>query len=1087
MKPTSNLYDLSGPTTNLPSLLLISASAGTGKTFSITDLAVRWMLETLSVPEELLMVTFSRSAARELKAKLRERVESWREALSSYSSGQPIDSKLGVDELRVQSVLSSINLEKALGHIEAILSNLDEVSARTIHSFVGSISESEANNGVGAEGLTARAVAEELIWTSTTATGEILAALENSGDTANLTTRMEVLTKRTVSAVKAVSSAGGVGPTRARFASSSRSTLQEVVENAFQRIETMRFDEGITTFDGIVKDIADQLEHQPDELISRIRHQFKLVMIDEFQDTDKLQWSIFYKLFRDPQFPNATKMVLVGDPKQAIYGFRGGDVEVFRSQESEILSALVTESKQVATLDRNWRSTEPVVAGYNFFFKFAESQGWSLENNHAEDTGSPSGGYVPVFAEKVGEGRFEIRQVLEAVTKAQEKIEEDVCREVISLIEKMKANPQWGQSESDIAILCRRTGHLASIGRALQRHGVVTVNVRVDNVFASEAARQVRTLLWILDEPSNPKRSRLLSSLWFETRESDLEPMLELFEKRSFASVHRHLLAGPTVNRVLLQPEGERKYTDLEHLCELIDIEFPGRSNPLIIRRWLEERHSEVELGEDESAQRRIESDANAVRLTTAHSSKGLEWKHVLIPDLHYSRPKVTIDSWTDREGRVVDVGSVAGQSTVGVAAEREIDEIRRLIYVALTRGVQTVIAWSPNKVGKATDPKSYGPWIQLVNSYAAAEELEADLALWRLAFPGRPLALPTYKVVGAEGQELTPPSTSVPKTREKPVYVPATVVDEAIRRWSYTSLHLAEVLSESGLSTEVSAGFDAGAEAESKESSDTTRVGRGLFGDDGGASLGNALHRFFEHTVGAPESNEEYGRQVLRDAYAEFGLKEDPDKYFDLCQTLMTFPLGAALQNKSLADFAGQRGVRVSNEMRFTLPLTPGSGNSRIRDICQAALEHDPVGPFVEFFRSLKELRTDGDALLQGFLTGSLDLILDVGDTEQPKLVVVDYKSNSLARTNTFSRESLAQEMSVSGYPMQALLYTVALYRYLRLRRGVEAEKALGGVLYYYLRGALVESKFGDGLMYWDLPPALTIAVSNILDGVAE
>ena len=1073
-------FDLKESTDRLPSLLMISASAGTGKTYTITDLAARWMLENNQRPESLLMVTFSKDAARELKTKLRSRVQKWIEALEETAIGSDELDSNEVPREAARLVAAKLGTEVALGRMRSILSDLDEVSARTIHSFIGTITKVDAKKQTNAQSLVERAVNEELIWRANTETMTVQQALRSSGKKAKLESRMKSLNKRMRLAVDRMASAGEY----VSLQNDNDSGFTALLTRARARVDKLRQDEGVSTFDGMISDLAGELHEGAESLATALRDQFKLVMIDEFQDTDKLQWQIFQTLFRDPSYGPVTSMVLVGDPKQAIYGFRGGDVEVFRAQQQEI-QQIESPNSKLAVLETNYRSNKPVVAAYNGLFLFANEAKWPLasvvpssESTSGEELSALT--YRPVLAAKGGDGRFEIRRVAGNVTGARPIIVRDVRNEVVRLL-------RSGVAAADIAILCTQKEQLKAIGRELRRHNVLSVNVRVDSVFGSDAAWQLRTLLWMLDEPNNPRRVKLLPTIWFELAPSDISELSLLVETDGFAAVHRRLLNGRTLRRVLGLSQGERSYTDLEHLCELIDMEFPKASSPLVIQRWLEEMHEDAANADDESARRRIESDANAVRLTTVHSSKGLEWRHVLVADLHLSDPETTINSFTTGEGRVIDVASIVGiegSDLERIAESRRIDENRRLIYVALTRGKESVVAWIH------AEPKGAAPFAELVAKIAteiSAEEKLAYLESWRDAFPGVPVEFPVVRLVDEDHFRSFPDETATPKeTRLLPIYEAAGTVNEAKRRWSYSGLGISSlVVSDTewdAAVVEVATVKDEDVELDDGTDEDP---GRSVFGTLRGASLGLALHRYFELVIGGRELSAEEKRKTLDQAFGEFGLLDVPDLMPALLDQLLYRPLGPFFKGKCFDDYANTANDLVSAEMRFTLPLAGGRDDDRLLEITRLACELDPSGPFYDFFTTLLTTPHYATRLTQGYLTGSLDLVVNVGTRVEPVMVVVDYKTNGAPVSKKYDPESLNQEMAKSGYPMQALLYTVALFRFIRSRTSVaKPEELIGGVLYYYVRGALVNASPQDGLMTWQVPPALVVAVSDALDG---
>jgi exodeoxyribonuclease V beta subunit len=171
---------------------------------------------------------------------------------------------------------------------------------------------------------------------------------------------------------------------------------------------------------------------------------------------------------------------------------------------------------------------------------------------------------------------------------------------------------------------------------------------------------------------------------------------------------------------------------------------------------------------------------------------------------------------------------------------------------------------------------------------------------------------------------------------------------------------------------------------------------------------------------------------------------------------------------------------------MRFTLPLrgTYEDGHDRLRGIGALVVEGDPEGPYRRFFEDIANTSVREPRLLEGFLTGSIDLVAQVGSGADQRFVVVDYKTNVLKVSDNYGALNLIPEMAMSGYPLQGLLYSVALHRFLKTRlRHYVPHQHLGGMTYYYVRGATNAANDPDiGLANWKVPANVVVSVSDYL-----
>ena len=226
----------------------------------------------------------------------------------------------------------------------------------------------------------------------------------------------------------------------------------------------------------------------------------------------------------------------------------------------------------------------------------------------------------------------------------------------------------------------------------------------------------------------------------------------------------------------------------------------------------------------------------------------------------------------------------------------------------------------------------------------------------------------------------------------------------------------------------------------------------------------------------------------IVRQAFTAQGLGLDDAGLVDVTsqfECLLTTPLGELFDHVSLDGLGQSEGITTANEMRFTLPLEgTGSATDRLIDIGKIASDVEPDGPYADFFSTLAAGEYRPTRLFQGFLVGSIDLVAEVGDPG--RFVVLDYKSNLLKDASSYAPDELRGEMALSGYPLQGLLYSVALHRFLARRlKDYSPEQHLGGICYLYVRGPLLEGQGPDaGLATWKIPTETVIGVSDLLAG---
>ena len=557
--------------------------------------------------------------------------------------------------------------------------------------------------------------------------------------------------------------------------------------------------------------------------------------------------------------------------------------------------------------------------------------------------------------------------------------------------------------------------------------------------------------------------------------------------------------------------------TDLRHVAQLLhDAAVTEGVSPTALANWLGRRIQEADRdGEKEERTRRLESDAQAVQVITVHRSKGLEFPVVLIPYAWdgYAFPidvPVFHDPGNGNE-RSIDVGcpgSVLSEHRKLQEAEEQ-GESLRLLYVALTRARhQAVLWWAGAKDTKNSslsrllfdrEPDGQIP--------ASGKKAQSDGAV-AAAFTALGPEVSVERVVEPA---LNRWQGDVERSSELGVTVFDRDLDMNWKRASYSSITNAvheqpAITSEPEGAAELtldeeSAGVPrrplARAASESGEDEVNARtVPLGLAAMPGGTLVGTLIHGVLEKVAfDAPDLVAEVDAALRQEqAYYNVDLGNHRDVVRGL-RTAIESPLGPATGLR-LRDVTRENRL---DELGFELPLVGGDdatarqdGDLRVADIATLLTQHlDPADPIHAYADRLRD-PVFGDDPLRGFLTGSLDLVLRLPDG---RFMLADYKTNRLGAADEtltawhYRPAAIEAEMAEAHYPLQALLYSVALHRYLRWRQpGYDPVRHLGGALYLFVRGMSAEepTTFGEtpcGVWFWCPPAELVTALSDLFD----
>jgi len=1038
---------------------LIEASAGTGKTHNIQNIYARLIMERNFRVSEIQVMTFTEAATKEL----RDRLHAVLKDVQGRFCVPPRDcpgknaAAVALRNKRADALISCVpesDRGTARAGIELALLEFDDAAISTIHGFCRRVLNRYAfDTGVS--------LSSEL---KDRKRADLAALAEDWWRTRPAGLPEEVTLKALKEFVEKLSSKSEYVVEPGDSASASGILLTEA-DRIVKRYEADAPNRTAMNFDDLLRVLRDALKPErpySGKLISRLRQEFKAALIDEFQDTDPVQYEIFERIFLDG---NTGPLFFVGDPKQAIYSFRGGDIYTY-------LRAKGIPGLYAGSLGVNHRSAERLVDAVNGMF-MDRTDGTSGEITYT--FGDPRIGYrVPVTVEKPPEtvkGDLLDRplRVIEfpAKTKSQE-IVDLLAEQVLSLLGERNEQGDPVYSPRDIAVLTNSNNRSAEVQSALRRRNIPGVIRRSGNVFASSVAREVQTFLLALANPSDKRLFLAAQSTVFGMGASgDLpdvndpaapEPFLEscmelndLWQSRGLAAVIARLEGSGYREQLAQRPNGERHLADIGQIWELslAAVKKIGPAQEAFLT-WLADRirgatanafsgDDDTDERDTEEYARELESDEDAVRIMTIHVSKGLQFQVVLLPDCwHLADPR-------DPRNKVMppafhDDGGVLTFAFSGEAESRAKEELNlekvRLLYVALTRAVERIILFTP-------PPETLG----------SGEPLPQLLRNLEIRSEGNP----PYEKLSSEACHEDGTYVSL---RQEDVPVPALPPPDfsgwSLRsKGSYSSLSPSMHGADSG---DDDRDVDPWSGIPGSREEGTTLLP--IFRIPEGAATGTCWHNILEHVPF--DAGEPVIRRIARRELADSGLLTQEEYLRDTVEMIRKV-LNCPLVSPSGERFALAQvpWSRRLSEQEFDFSTARAADSTRaIREILRKYWADDPEK---SDFLTATELWDR--PIPRGFMTGFIDLIFQHGDF----YYVVDWKSNSLDRTaEAFDRAGVRREMAVHGYFFQYLLYAVVLHRYLKqtLGAGYAWEKNFGGIRYCFLRGIAAgspEAVFAD------------------------
>ena len=868
-----------------------------------------------------------------------------------------------------------------------------------------------------------------------------------------------------------------------------------------RRLEGIKQQRAQIGFDDMLRHLADALDSKSGQRLAQtLATQYPVALIDEFQDTDPLQWRIFERIYA-PR--SGCRLLLIGDPKQAIYSFRGADIHTY-------LRARDAAQAPTWTLSTNYRSTHGMVDAVNRLFAFGD--------RHAD--GAFGFGSALPFHPVAAHGRKEtllhdeapVRSLTFALADNEQAPGVQAYRQALAdhaasnLVRWLDASREGRCGfahadgsltplrESDIAILVRGRSEAALIRDALHRRGLKSVFLSDrDSVYASPEADDLRRWLQASAEPGSDRamRSALATASMCQrydeldrlnADESTWEACGEHFRELHaiwrkhgvLATVHGLLHRFDLPSRLLMLPDGERRLTNLLHLAELLQHAAAALDGERALIRYLDARIAEAldaqtDVGEDQIV--RLESEDALIKIVTIHKSKGLEYPVVMLPFVAVARAGGDGDLvvWHDSDGTAV-ADLAADDAARAAAAREQSQEDLRLLYVALTRARHACwVGIGCYRIGTGKASMLHRSALgYLLSGNAPIEAADLPALLKHLAGDSADIAIaPLPADIDTRVYQKQPDTDRV--RRSALLYRAAPVAPWRIA--SYSGMKYVQADTAIPRSAPETAAQDKLNEAMSDTAVPTpalTGAPQGIHAFERGAQAGTFLHELFEWA-------------------AERGFAGIDD-----IQDELTAWISSRAQRHGWQRHARMLAAWLVHMIKQPLALPDGG---------QMALAELDAGSYyaeLEFWIEAGRVDTqrldrlvvghtlDGMArpqLAQETINGMLKGFIDLVFACRGRYYIVDYKSNQLGRdASAYTAEAMRGSVLEERYDLQYALYTLALHRQLRARLpGYRYDTHVGGVMYLYLRG-IEDGRYG--VHRERLPFALIDALDRLFSG---
>ncbi len=891
--------------------------------------------------------------------------------------------------------------------------------------------------------------------------------------------------------------------------------IREAVTGIHQAVAELKQSRRLFSFEDMIAALHEAVTEGPrrDKLCQALRQRWPWALVDEFQDTDRRQYGILHAIYGEV---SQGGLIMIGDPKQAIYGFRGGDVYAYLQAGGDAAAAPYG-------LETNYRSTGPLLQAIETLFRLPPERPFVIEAIDFVSVKAGRGendcvirvGDAPLAPLSLWELQAEDAGKLLSKGQARTQLINATVAEIARLL-----SPETGArvekpgetrplTPGDICVLVNSNAEAVQLQLALGRQGVPAVCAHQDSVFQTPQARQLRHVLRAVAVPADLRRVqtalcgelfgwRLGDLLAMQGDETRWQPCYELFQQAHQRWLAHGVLAmlEPLIQqaapRLLSLVDGERRATNWLHLAELLQAAEQDTFGLAGLIRWLEEQCSQQPSGVEstEAAQLRLESDEALVRITTIHRAKGLQYPVVMLPFAPWlgtggQRPDTPPFTFHDQRGQaclqLVDDGQNAG---LGQAVLERKAEALRVLYVALTRAEQAVyLGWGPvtgacngalawllhsgegcPDTQWQTRQDEFGDWFgpETVKNRIDVLQQAVGEQMQRLPLVAEPGAV---RLIESTPASLDQVREDLPAPREP---------------WF--------MLSFTALVRGVAGGLAPRAGADDETPVETVTAAEGGAGSSAldplldrftGAAFGSAVHDLLEHADPAiwPSPEKTPDDAIMRMVHgalrrwgvvlagqSEAGHRSQLQAVAQLVGRTLHTPL------PELGPLAAVAPAQQLAEMGFAMRLQGGAAGDVIDTL--AAFGYASALP--------EEHRR---RVLRGLMHGFIDLVVE----HQGRYWVLDYKTNRLGEhAGDYAPKALQSAVHRGHYDLQYLIYLVALHRHLRQRLpDYQPEQHLGGVQYLFVRG--MNGVNADTGVYLDRPPAALIAALDALFDARE
>jgi exodeoxyribonuclease V beta subunit len=811
-------------------------------------------------------------------------------------------------------------------------------------------------------------------------------------------------------------------------------------------------------------DLLHQLHHalinnHQNQLAKSLARRYPVAMIDEFQDTDTIQYQIFDRIYPSSN-SHATGLLFIGDPKQAIYAFRGADIFTYIRAKQYV--------EHYYTMEINWRSSADMIAAVNQLFDhqtvpFIFNQIPFINVKAAKRNDSKS---IELQGDRVKAMHcYLLPADITTVTEYRHASADYCAQQIYEYLAASRNGQAWLVEDStrkraitsaDMAILVRNGDEAEMMQQALSKRGIRSVYLsNRRSVFASEQAKE---LLWLLQAVLNPENDRYihtaLATQLLATSMSEIdgynhdqdrfEEIVEEFQQYRYywerygvlVMLRRMITQRHMAENILMQPQGERILTNLLHLGEQLQQASEELDSQHALLRWLIKQIQNPNPNL-ENQQQRLENDDNLVKIITIFKAKGLEYPIVYLPFICHHRA-ADKPIYHDRQTYAQKLALLnADPQELALIEEERLAEDLRLLYVAMTRSIyQCTIGIAGLKTRKGTQTILE----QTALGYLLQKGEAGDYDFFKTCL----LSMTTFDCKEVELNQECESYQSTTATR-------LTLTANSFKRqlhdnWqvsSFSSLqqsnpsHLADIVSEV-----LSPSYDIEVQQEQYQSDSSQdinlvmgkvkQIPLSMHTLPKGAHVGTLFHQLMEQLNFQQPQTEEIVAYIL----ARLTLNDEWQPFMcNWINDLLQIPLSA--EGLALNQICSTKKLI---ELPFYLPIRRPLSATQLNQLCK---QYDPLS------RQCGKLTF---ATIEGMLKGFIDLVFEW----QGRFYIIDYKSNWLGDDEmAYTQPALEKAMCQHRYDLQYQLYSLALHRYLQQRLpDYDYHRDFGGVYYLFLRG---------------------------------